>query len=119
MAGAAGRRSVGAVHAFVASYRLDGVTAAEHDELCEQLAPAMAAVPGLVSMTWLCNAATGRYGGFYVFESKADFDGFVASELFAMLGEQRGLAQFEAGDYAICAVPTAITRGPVPAPVEV
>jgi len=119
MAGAGGRRSVGAVHALVASYRLDGVTAAEHDELCEQLAPAMAAVPGLVSLTWLCNTATGRYGGFYVFESKADFHGFVASELFAMVCEQRGLLQLETSDYAICAVPTAITHGPMRTPVEV
>jgi hypothetical protein len=52
-------------------------------ELCEQLAPAVASVGGLASATWLTNPVTGRYGAVFVFETKPDFDRFVASELFA------------------------------------
>jgi hypothetical protein len=56
--------SVGQVQAFFVSHGLRGATAAERTELCTQWAPALAAVPGIVSLTWLSNEATGRYGGF-------------------------------------------------------
>jgi heme-degrading monooxygenase HmoA len=73
--------TVVAMHALVVTYGL-GVTQAEHTELSSELAPALDAVPGLVSRTHLENRDTGRYGVFYVFESKAAFDRFVASELY-------------------------------------
>src|SRR4029453_18822342 len=53
------------MHALVISYSLRGATPGEHAELCEQLAPAVAAVRGLTSTTWLTNPAAGRYGPFF------------------------------------------------------
>ena len=50
------------MHALVVSYSLRDATPGEHAELCEQLAPAVAAVRGLTSTTWLTNTATGRHG---------------------------------------------------------
>lgn len=63
------RRDRGCVRAAFRSARRDGspvgadtrvaqVTPAEHAEFCAQLAPAFAAVPGLVSLTWLTNDTT-------------------------------------------------------------
>ena len=104
--------SVGQVHALFVSHGLRGATAAEHAELCTQLAPALAAVPGIVSLTWLSNEATGRYGGFYVFQSKPAFDAFVASELYEALRTQRTIDALLASDFSIEHVPTAVTRGP-------
>jgi len=104
--------SVGRVHAFLLSYGLRDATPAEHAELCEQLAPAVAAVPGLVSATWLANPATGRFGGFYVFASRGDFDRFVASELFEALRAHHSVRDVSTSDYAVSARPTAVTGGP-------
>jgi len=101
------------VHALFVTYALDGPTEAEHAELCEQLAPAFAAAPGLLSKTWLANAATGRFAAFSVFRDKAAFDAFVASELFELLQTHSGLAGFTASDFSVQEVPTAATRGPV------
>lgn len=86
---------------------------AAHAELCDELAPAFAAVRGLRSKTWLVNAATRRYGAFYVFESKSDFDAFVASELYALASERLGLEDVVATDFAVNPGPTAVTRGPL------
>src|SRR5918994_7281865 len=92
--------SVGQVYALFVSHGLRGATAAEHTELCAQLAPALAAVPGLLSLTWLSNEATGRYGGFYVFQSKPAFDAFVASELYEALCRQRTIDALLASDFS-------------------
>ena len=100
------------MHALVFTYCLaDGTSEGEHAELCEQLAPAFAAFPGLASLTWLSNGSTGCYGGFYVFETKAAFDRFVASELFETLRSHASLRDLRSSDYAIAAAPTAVTRG--------
>ena len=89
------------MHALIVCYGLRGATADEHAELCAQLAPALAAVPGLESLGWLSNEAAGRYGGFYVFEHKPAFDAFVASELYDAVHTQRAIDGLEAGDFSI------------------
>jgi Putative mono-oxygenase ydhR len=99
------------VHAFLVTYSLDGATSTEHAELCAQLAPAVAAVSGLVSATWLANEATGRYGGFYLFETRSEFDRFVASELFDTLRSHRSVRGVAASDFAVDREATEATRG--------
>jgi hypothetical protein len=62
------------MHGLLARYRLHGATAAENAELCGQLTPALAAVPGVVALSWLSNEALGRYGSLYVCEHKPAFE---------------------------------------------
>ena len=107
------------MHALFVSYTLRDSDPARHAELCEQLAPAVAAVPGLVAKTWLANSETGRFGGFYVFASRADFEGYVASELFDTLLSPGSVRDVIASEFSIAAVPTALTRGPYHPPEEV
>jgi hypothetical protein len=99
------------MHALIVTYGLGDCGPTEHDELCEEIAPAIAAVEGLVSKTWLANPATGRYGGFYVFEAKGNFDRFVASELFETLCTHRSISGLMTSDFSINSRPTAVTRG--------
>jgi Putative mono-oxygenase ydhR len=107
------------MHALFVSYGLRGATAAEHAELCAQLSPAVAAVPQLVSHTWLSNETSGRYGAFYVFQSKPAFDAFIASELYDTLREHRTVDDLTASDFSIEPAPTARTaRGPARPPHE-
>jgi hypothetical protein len=84
--------------ALVVTYGLNGATAAEHADLAEQLAPAFDAVPGLVSRAPLQNQDTGRFGAFYVFATRGDFDRFAATELYAATHHGPGLT---ASDFAI------------------
>lgn len=103
------------MHAFFVTYHVAIADAPAHREFCEQLSPAFAAVPGLVSETWLGNQPTGRYGVFYVFETKGHFDLFVASELFAALWFKAELRDTVAYEFTVNRGPTAITRGPAQA----
>lgn len=105
-------RSVGAMHVLFVTYALRDATPTQHAELCEQLAPAVAAVSGLVSKTWLANDETGRYGGFYVFASRAHFDRFVASELYDALTTHASVRDLATSEFSIAPIPTALTYGP-------
>lgn len=107
------------MHALFVIYTLRDSNPARHAELCEQLAPAVAAVPGLLSKTWLANGETGRFGGFYVFASRAAFEHYVTSELFATLMPPDSVRDVTATDFSVAAVPTALTRGPHQRPEEV
>jgi Putative mono-oxygenase ydhR len=89
------------MHALLVTYGLNGRTACEHAELSEALAPAFAAVPGLVSRTPLENPTAGRYGAFYVFETKSAFDRFVAGELYAATDGSPELAHLAAADFSV------------------
>lgn len=102
------------MHALVVTYTLRDTSAAQHAELCRQLAPAVAAARGLISKTWLANRETGRYGGFYVFESRTAFDRFVASELFEALRSHHSVLDVSASEFSIDEGPTALTGGPTP-----
>ena len=106
------------MHALLVTYGLDGTTPCERAELSEALAPAFAAVAGLVSRTPLENPTAGRHGAFYVFETKGAFDRFVASELYAATDGAPELASRATSDFSI---PSGATSGasphvPEPAP---
>jgi hypothetical protein len=89
------------MHALMLTYDVPRGRRVAHDELCDELAPAFASVPGLVSKTWLVNRASGRYGAFYLFESKTAFDGFVASELFGAVWSWLGLENALAHEFEV------------------
>jgi hypothetical protein len=107
------------VHALFVTYALRDSDPAQHAELCEQLAPAVAAVPGLVSKTWLANAETGRFGGFYVFDSRAAFERYVASELFDTLTSLGSVYDMATSEFSVARTPTALTGGSPYRPEEV
>jgi hypothetical protein len=89
------------MHALVVTYGLHAATPVEHAELCEQLAPAVAAVPGLEEALWLENTATGRYGGFYLFDRKGSFDRFAASELFETLRSLPAIRDLTTSEFGV------------------
>jgi hypothetical protein len=89
------------MHALFVTYALNGNTPCEQAELYEALAPAFAAVPGLVSRTPLANPAAGRYGAFYVFETKGAFNRFVAGELYAATDGSPQFVNPTASDFSI------------------
>jgi len=100
------------MHALFVTYALRDVDPAQHAELCEQLAPALAAVPGLLAKTWLTNPETGRFGAFYVFASRPAFERYVASELFDTLLSPGSVRDVTASDFSVADIPTTLTRGP-------
>jgi hypothetical protein len=102
------------VEIVVVNFSLEGMTESEYLKLCDDVAPALAAVPGLVSKVWLVDRANGVYGGVYTFENGAAVDAHLATDL-GQVAAIPGLVNVSVRRFEVLAEPTAITRGLVPA----
>ena len=101
---------------LVINFSLEGMTESEYQNLCDEVAPAFAAVPGLVSKVWLADRANGVYGGVYTFENGAAVEAHLASEL-GQVAAIPGLADVTIRRFEVLSEPTAITRGLAPSAV--
>ena len=99
----------------IINFSLKGITAQDYYQLCDQLAPAFAAVDGLQSKVWLADPDTNTYGGVYTFSSPADVDRFFASPLFADIAAHPAVDQPQVRRFQVMDEPTRVTRGLVPA----
>jgi hypothetical protein len=102
------------VEILVINFSLEGMTESEYANLCDEAAPAYAAVPGLVSKVWLADRANGVYGGVYTFDNGAVMDAFLASDL-GQVAAIPGLINVSIRRFEVLSEPTAITRGLAPA----
>ncbi len=96
---------------LIINFNLNGITEADYAAVCDQIAPAFAAVPGLVTKVWLADSSAGVYGGVYTFEANDAVDAFLTSELFARVGAMKELAAISVRRFGVLAAPTAVTRG--------
>ncbi len=72
----------------IVNFSLGGLSEPDYEQLCDEVAPAFAAAPGLVSKVWLADRADGVFGGVYTFESAPAVDAFLGSELFAAVARR-------------------------------
>lgn len=96
---------------LIINFSLDGMDEAAYRRLCDEVAPAFAEVPGLVSKVWLADSTEGVYGGVYTFNGSAAVDAFMASALFAEVGATPGLAGISVRRFGVLHEPTSVTRG--------
>lgn len=69
------------MHTLVITFDLVDMTHERYTEVCAELAPAFAAIPGLMAKIWLTDPQDARYGGVYLFTDAAAADGFLGSAL--------------------------------------
>jgi quinol monooxygenase YgiN len=99
------------MHVLIVNFNLKGVDEQQYAKLCDDIAPAFAAVPGLLSKVWLKDSERGVYGGVYCFEDRAALDRYKASELFKTVGSHPLLTNITASDFGILEAPTRVTHG--------
>jgi Putative mono-oxygenase ydhR len=102
---------------LIVNFNLNGITEAEYAAVCDQIAPAFAAVPGLVTKVWLADSTAGVYGGVYTFETGVMLEAFLASDLFAQVGGMKELSGISVHRFGVLVAPTGVTRGLVGASV--
>ena len=71
------------MHVQIITFRLVDMDEAGYRAACAEMAPAFAALPGLLSKIWLADPATNTYGGVYLFRDREAMESYAASELFA------------------------------------
>ncbi len=102
---------------LIINFNLNGITENDYAMVCDQIAPAFAAVPGLVTKVWLADSAAGVYGGVYTFDSSTALETFLGSDLFAQVGAMKELSGISVHRFGVLTAPTGVTRGLVGASV--
>jgi hypothetical protein len=100
---------------LIVNFSLDGLSEEDFAAKSDEIAPAFAAVPGLVSKVWLADRAEGVFGGVYTFESATAVDDYLASDLWAGVGATPGLVNISVRRFGVLEGPTRVTRGLVQA----
>jgi hypothetical protein len=101
------------MHIQIINFQLSGVTEEDYAALCDELAPAFAAVPGLVRKVWLANSDTGTYGGAYVWRDRQAMEDFTKTELFESVAQHPALTNITSEDFGVLEGPTEVTRGSI------
>jgi hypothetical protein len=99
------------VEILIINFSLNGISDAEYRKQCEEVAPAFAAVPGLLSKVWLADPSNGVYGGVYTFRDAPAADAYLDSDLMAHVATNPAFVDVTARRFAVLEAPTAVTRG--------
>jgi Putative mono-oxygenase ydhR len=95
----------------IITFQLDGIDEDAYSGICDKMAPAFAAVPGLQAKLWLAGRDTNTYGGVYVFSDANAQAAFAGSDLFAAVASNPNLAGVRSRVFDILPGPTAVTGG--------
>jgi N-acetyl-1-D-myo-inositol-2-amino-2-deoxy-alpha-D-glucopyranoside deacetylase len=99
------------MHIAVLGYRIQDVDETGWSQICDELAPVFAAVPGLINKIWLHGDGDAR-GGVCLWEDKAAYEAFLVSDLCKAFRSHANITDLTMRDYAVDEAPTRITHGP-------
>jgi len=97
------------MHIQIVTFSLKDLDHDAYVALCDELAPAFAAVPGLTAKTWLADRAGQTYGGVYHWQSAEAMAAFAKTDLFNAVVTHPNLADLKSTDFAVLDAPTAVT----------
>lgn len=95
----------------IVTFQLDGIDEEAYNHVCDDMASAFAAVPGLQAKLWLADRDTSTYGGVYVFSDADAQAAFASSDLFAAVASNPNLAGVNSRAFDVLPGPTAVTGG--------
>ncbi len=99
------------MHIQIVNFNLKGVSEEAFRKLCDDLAPAVADMPGLHSKVFLADQATNTYGGVYVWQDRQAMENFTKTELFNTIATHPNLDNITSKDFGVLEGPTQVTRG--------
>jgi quinol monooxygenase YgiN len=95
----------------VVNFQLKDISEEAYRAMCDELAPAFAAQPGLISKVWLADRTTNTYGGIYSWETREAAERYKESELFQAVRTHPQLTAITLKEFGILDGPTTVTRG--------
>ena len=98
------------MHILIINFNLHELSHAEYLGICDEVAPAFSAVPGLISKQWIANEETNTYGGVYLWQDQQAMLDYKESELFKGLGSNPGFANISIADFDLLTDPSTVTR---------
>lgn len=103
------------MHVLVVTFQLQGISEAQYLETCNEVAPAFAGVPGLISKTFIADRETNTYGGVYFWRDREALEAFKQSDLARAVATDPSLARFSMHEFDVLEEPSRVTRGLAPA----
>jgi len=105
------------MHVQIINFHLKGMSPSEYGQLCDQLAPTFAELPGLVGKYWLADEGANTFGGVYLWEDRKAMESFTKTDLFRSVATHPKLADIASRDFSVMEAPTRVTRGQLEATV--
>ena len=99
------------MHIQIINFHLKDLSEADFRAHADEVAPAFAKVPGLISKVWLANRATNTYGAIYTWARREAMDEYAKSDLFRAVATNPNLAGMTSIDFDVLEEPTSVTRG--------
>src|SRR5690348_5395378 len=101
------------MHIQVVNFSLKDMTDAQYRAMANEVAPAFATVPGLLSKLWLADAGKNTYGGVYIWQDAAAMRAHLASDLGKGVTGNKNFANLTSRDFEMLSTPTASSGGQV------
>ena len=86
-------------------------TPAEYGQVAEHVAPAIAAVPGLVSKVWISDKESRRAGGAYLFADRTAATAYLEGPIIARLRNNPAVTDISVRLFDVIPGPSETTRG--------
>jgi len=86
-------------------------TPTEYAQVAAHVAPAIAAVPGLVSKLWISSEESGRAGGAYLFADRAAATAYLEGPIIARLRSNPAVTDVSVRLFEVILGPSETTRG--------
>ena len=99
------------MHIQIVTFKLNGLSEGEYRKMCDQVAPALAGLQGLIAKIFLANAETNTYGGVYTWQDREAMVAFSRSEIFAAVANNPQLTDVRSTDFGVLEEPTQVTHG--------
>jgi len=102
----------------IVNFNLTEMTDEEFLQMADEVAPAFAAVPGLLSKVWLRDVASNTYGGVYSWRDEASQSAYAASDLCQAVITNPHFANLTSRTFGVIDAPTSVTRGSITAAIS-
>jgi hypothetical protein len=102
------------MHTIIITFELADMTPERYAEVCAELAPAFAAVPGLRAKIWLADPELGEYGGVYLFADATAAEAFLGSALARAVATNPHFADLTVRRFGVDEQTTARTQPGIP-----
>ena len=99
------------MHIQIINFHLKGTSEEDYRRQCEIVAPALANLPGLVSMVWLANSETNTYGGVYVWRDRQAMEDYKKTDIYKGMAANPNFEGVTISDFVVLENPTRVTRG--------
>jgi quinol monooxygenase YgiN len=99
----------------VVTFNLDGLSDADFRVACERdWAQRVAAMPGLVSKTWLANTDENTYAGIYVWQDDAAMQRYAQTDFFQTFANDPRIVNIRSHAFDVMEAASRVTNGLAP-----